>query len=130
MQQDPFQRELGNPTIQDPTDHGAEIYCIDIDGTLTYPHVGTPWDAKPRLSRIAKINDMYDKGAIIYLQTARGWISSKGDAQEADRLMRPMTEEQLKEWGVKYTELRMGKPHYDLFICDKAINSKRLFEQG
>tara|TARA_B100001113_G_scaffold347193_1_gene339228 strand:+ start:2173 stop:2559 length:387 start_codon:yes stop_codon:yes gene_type:complete len=127
MQQDPFQRELGNPTIQDPTDHGAEIYCIDIDGTLTYPHVGTPWDAKPRLSRIAKINDMYDKGAIIYLQTARGWISSKGDAQEADRLMRPMTEEQLKEWGVKYTSLHFGKPRARVYVDDRGVSDTEFF---
>ena len=38
-----------------------------------------------------------------------------------------LTQTQLKEWGAKYTEVKLGKPHYDLFICDKAINTERYF---
>ena len=34
-----------------------------------------------------------------------------------------LTDNQLKKWGVKFNELRMGKPAYDLFIDDKALNS-------
>jgi hypothetical protein len=30
--------------------------------------------------------------------------------------------QQLDAWGVKYHELRLGKPVYDLFIDDKAMN--------
>ena len=36
-----------------------------------------------------------------------------------------ITEKQLKSWGAKYHELKMGKPAYDLFIDDKNINSER-----
>jgi hypothetical protein len=37
---------------------------------------------------------------------------------------RDVTEKQLKKWKVKYHELRMGKPYYDLFIDDKNVNAK------
>ena len=29
----------------------------------------------------------------------------------------------LKNWGVKYHELRLQKPAYDILIDDKAINN-------
>ena len=34
----------------------------------------------------------------------------------------------MKEWGAKFNELRFKKPSYDLFICDKAINSNEYFK--
>ena len=37
-------------------------------------------------------------------------------------------EKQLKEWGCKYTSLRVGdKPHYDVWIDDKAVWSEEYF---
>ena len=41
-------------------------------------------------------------------------------AAVAEDLLRPLTQAQLKMWGVKYHELLMGKPHADIFIDDKA----------
>jgi len=38
-----------------------------------------------------------------------------------------VTYEQLKKWGCKFHELKMGKPAYDLFIDDKNINSETYF---
>ena len=43
------------------------VYCIDIDGTLTEPHDGTPFEAIPIPSRIEKVNKLFDEGATIYL---------------------------------------------------------------
>ena len=40
---------------------------------------------------------------------------------------REVTEKQFKKWGVKYHELRFGKPIYDLFIDDKNINAETFF---
>ena len=34
-----------------------------------------------------------------------------------------LTQNQLNDWGVKYHELRMGKPAFDLLIDDKVLNS-------
>ena len=36
-----------------------------------------------------------------------------------------LTKEQLDDWGCRYHDLRVGKPHYDLWIDDK---SKRIEE--
>ena len=62
--------------FDDITEYRKDIYCIDIDGTLTEPHEGTPWEAVPRPDRISYVNELYDEGATIYLMTARGFIRS------------------------------------------------------
>ena len=41
-----------------------------------------------------------------------------------------VTEKQLKKWGCKYHYLSVGeKPAFDLYICDKSINSETFFKQ-
>ena len=49
--------------------------------------------------------------------------------KKAEDLFKPLTEAQLKMWGCKYHELIMGKPHADIFIDDKAMNSEDYFEE-
>ena len=63
------------------------------------------------------IKRLRDDGHTIIYWTARG----TGSGLNWFRI----TERQLDEWGARYHELRMGKPVYDLFICDK---SKRIEE--
>ena len=41
-----------------------------------------------------------------------------------------ITESQFKKWGVKHHDLKLGKPAYDLFICDKVMNSNTFFEDS
>ena len=41
-----------------------------------------------------------------------------------------VTKKQLKSWGVKHHELRLGKPVYDLFIDDKAMNPSAWDNKG
>ena len=111
------------------------IYCIDIDGTLTEPHDGTPFEAIPIPSRIAKVNKLFDEGATIYLMTARGFIHSStryphdilAQQREADYHVRSRTEKQLKEWGLKYTKLFFGKPRAKIYVDDRAINDSDFF---
>jgi hypothetical protein len=39
-----------------------------------------------------------------------------------------LTQEQLTKWGAKYHELDVGnKPHYDIWIDDKAFWSENFF---
>ena len=41
-----------------------------------------------------------------------------------------MTEQQLEDWGVRYTDLQVGnKPHFDMYICDKSYNSESYFQR-
>ena len=39
------------------------------------------------------------------------------------------TKHQLDSWGVKYHDLKLGKPHYDLFIDDKVLNTNDWMSQ-
>ena len=47
------------------------------------------------MDRIEKINKLYDEGHTIIYYTARGLKSGRGEQH-----YRPITEQQLKEWGV------------------------------
>ena len=88
-------------------------YVIDIDGTICIEE-GPVEKRIPIPERISYINKLYDEGHYIVYWTARG---SGSGIDWYD-----ITKDQLKAWGVKYHELRLGKPIYDLFIDDKAMN--------
>jgi len=101
------------------------IYLIDIDGTICL----TPLDengssdyerSQPLRDRIKKINDLYESGHTIHYWTARG------SATGIDRS--ELTVRQMTEWGAKYHKLSLGKPVYDVWIDDKAINSEDFFD--
>lgn len=113
----------------------CNVYCIDIDGTLTEPHDGDPWNAVPRRDRIKKINQLYDDGATIYLQTARGSIVSQqrfpndpqAQQRNADYMYRSRTEQQLDQWGVKYHQLYFGKPRASAYVDDRGHHDSEFF---
>ena len=96
------------------------IYYVDIDETICrYEGERNYADAIPIKENIEKMNKLYHQGHTVTYWTARGSVSM------VDYL--PLTKSQLVEWGVKHTEVKVGKPHYDLFICDKAINTEDFF---
>jgi hypothetical protein len=96
------------------------IIYIDIDETIcTKAHDLKYENARPLVDRIKKVNKLYDEGNTIIYWTARGTVTGID--------WREVTEKQFQEWGVKYHELKFGKPAYDLFIDDKNINSERFF---
>lgn len=92
------------------------IYCFDIDGTICDTENSHYESSVPRVDVIENINALFDAGHTIKIFTARGATSGKG--------LRNFTEVQLKSWGVRYHELIMGKPHADVFIDDRAVNTK------
>ena len=102
-------------------------YVFDIDGTLCTLSGGVYEEAKPIIHRIEKVNKLYDKGHTIVLNTARGMGRTKNNALLADNLFRELTENQLKQWGVKYHELFMGKPSGDIYIDDKGEKDEDFF---
>ena len=96
------------------------VIYVDIDETICRTPDSRDYSlAVPLRSNISKINELYDAGNEIVYWTARG----SGSGID----WRDITELQLKKWGVKFHGLKLGKPNYDLFICDKAINSERFF---
>ena len=70
------------------------------------------------MEKIEYVNSLFDLGHTIVYWTARG---SGTGIDWSDVTMR-----QFENWGVKFHDVRFGKPVYDLFIDDKSINSSEM----
>lgn len=92
-----------------------QVIMVDIDGTICETD-GLGYEfSRPIKQHIDAVNKLYDKGHRIIYWTARGAISKIN--------WRELTEQQLRNWGCKYHELRLDKPAFDIMIDDKAIGS-------
>ena len=109
------------------TDNIKLTYVFDIDGTLCTLSNGIYKNATPILYRIIKVNELYNSGHKIVLNTARGMGRTKNNALLAEKLFRELTEKQLDDWGVKYHKLFMGKPSGDVYIDDKGEKDEDFF---
>lgn len=96
------------------------IYYVDVDGTICSKTDGNYREAQPHQDRIRKINALYDEGHLIIYWTARGGNSGIDWTD--------VTHSQLAAWGCKYDKILLGKPSYDVWIDDKAINSEEYFK--
>jgi len=111
-----------------------KIYCFDIDGTICTNTWGKYEQAEPMVHRIIQVNKLFDEGHYIIYMTARGaskWDPSFGvsgsDIDVEYNNMFNLTENQLKSWGCKYQELRLGKPNADYYIDDRAVTDGHFF---
>ena len=96
------------------------LIYVDIDETICEsPEDRDYTKAQPIKERIEKINKLFDEGNTIVYWTARGTMTGIDWYQ--------VTQKQFEIWGVKYHDLKMGKPAYDLFIHDKNIKSDTFF---
>jgi CMP-N,N'-diacetyllegionaminic acid synthase len=92
------------------------VIYIDIDETICHsPDKPDYSNSFPIQENIAKANKMYEEGHLIVYWTARGTSSGINWSD--------VTKKQLKDWGVKYHDIKFGKPVYDLFIDDKNLNT-------
>jgi group I intron endonuclease len=90
---------------------------VDLDGTICTQEKKYI-NARPCKYKIKRVNNLFRKGHTIIYWTSRGQTSGV-DYEE-------LTRNQLKEWGCLYSELKMNKPSYDLFIDNRAVNSSEL----
>ena len=111
-------------------DRGKRLIMVDIDGTICKnPHdpkdpkapQGGFVDAVPFPDRIEYINSLHDEGHYIMYWTARGCYDGTD--------YKAQTQEQLKNWGCRYSELNVFKPAYDVWIDDKAVGVNREKEE-
>ncbi len=93
--------------------HGTIVF--DLDGTLCTNTFGEYGGAVPHGWAIERLNALADAGYRIVILTARG--SATGIDWERH------THEQLTRWGVRYDELRLGKPSGDVYVDDRAVHS-------
>jgi hypothetical protein len=89
-------------------------YVIDLDGTLCTAEYPDYTKAEPYTERIKFVNDLVDDGHYAIIDTARG--NGSGE----DWLAR--TAKQLDEWGLRFSELRVGhKPWADVYVDDRGV---------
>tara|TARA_A100001015_G_C14642636_1_gene576053 strand:- start:284 stop:655 length:372 start_codon:yes stop_codon:yes gene_type:complete len=106
----------------------VRIIAFDLDDVLCSRPITATGDiekyksCKPIQPMVEFCNERYDSGDKIVIYTARGMSTQKGNVSKVYSKLYSLTSLQLKEWGVKYHELVMGKIHYDFLIDDKAIN--------
>lgn len=94
-------------------------YLVDVDDTICYGTESSYYDAKPHVDRIKHFNELYDQGHEVHYWTARGSSSGLN--------WYDLTLDQLKDWGVKFHSFNVGKPTYDVWIDDKAVNVDAYF---
>ncbi len=87
---------------------------VDIDGVVAEPVASKDYAvAGPLTENIVRINALFDAGCHITLFTARG--TATGIDWE------PVTRGQLERWGVRFHDLRFGKPAADYYIDDRLL---------
>jgi len=95
---------------------------FDLDGTICEQMDPKGYMfAKPDQDMVDFINDLYVAGHYIIIFTARGMGTNNGNMIAAYEQWYTLTELQLKNWGLRYHELQLGKPNADLYIDDKAF---------
>ena len=107
---------------------GKKVIMIDIDGTIckqdrdpSIPDDGYTFRvSEPFTQRIEYFNSLYDEGHYLHYWTARGCWKGNDTLSE--------TREQLNSWGVKYNDVAVFKPFYDIWIDDKAVGVSRKSE--
>ena len=109
------------------TDNLKVTYVFDIDGTLCSLTDGKYENAKPYMNRIQEVNDLYESGNTIILNTARGMGRTNNDYELSNEMFRKLTEEQLDSWGVRYHQLFLGKPAGDIYVDDKGEKDEDFF---
>jgi hypothetical protein len=93
------------------------IIYIDIDETICESPENRDYTlSTPIKKNIDKANKLYNEGNTIIYWTARGTTTGID--------WREVTEKQFSDWGVKYHDLKLKKPYYDLFIDDKNMNTR------
>jgi len=114
----------------------SKIIAFDLDDTLCFrdpnlEHLGYEKykHCKPIPEMIDKVNKLYDEGNTIYIYTARGMATFKGDVMKIYNALYCITLDSLNEWGIKHHGLVLGKLHYDLLIDDKSVKPEEFLEK-
>ncbi len=95
--------------------NSKKTFCFDIDGVIMSLVPGNDYNqSQPIVETVNLINSLYELGHYIILFTARGYVT-KIDWKE-------ITLKQLDIAGLKYHELKFGKPAADYYIDDRFID--------
>ena len=116
---DQFRRAEEALLGQQVTSGEALTFCFDVDGIIATLAPKNRYDiAEPRPEVVEVIDALYRQGHTIVLFTARGTASGI-DWMETTRA-------QLDSWGVRYHDLKFGKPFAHYYVDDRLLSISRL----
>jgi CMP-N-acetylneuraminic acid synthetase len=93
----------------------GRTFVFDLDGVIAGLVPGDDYArAEPHPSVIALVNRLHELGNRIVVHTARGSLTGKDWSA--------LTRDQLRRWGVRHHELRLGKPAGDYYVDDRLIS--------
>jgi CMP-N-acetylneuraminic acid synthetase len=99
---------------------GNKTFVFDIDGVIAKIQKDLNYGvSEPNEKMIEIINKLYNYGNKIVLFTARGYVTGKDWSE--------VTKDQMKRWGLKYHELKFGKPNADYYVDDKMLGMDSLY---
>lgn len=101
---------------------------VDFDDTIAITTTRDWENAEPQWDVINKMNNFYDKGWEVWIVTARGQLSCKGDFQKADQRYRKIMESWLAKHSVKYHTLSFEKRLASYYIDDKALTPEEFVD--
>jgi hypothetical protein len=78
--------------------------------------------SKPNKNIVKLINELYDKGYVIKILTARYMGRTNDNIILANKIGYKKTYLQLKKWGLKFNRLFITKPSFDFYVNDKSYN--------
>lgn len=94
---------------------GKNRFVFDIDGVIANYNPNLDYDnSEPNQEMINVINNLFEGGNEIILFTARGYVTGYD--------WENVTKKQMENWGVKFHELKFGKPNADFYIDDKMLS--------
>lgn len=100
---------------------GNKTFVFDIDGVIAKIQKDLDYAlAEPNEKMVKIINKLYDYGNRIVLFTARGYVTGKDWSE--------VTRNQMERWGLKYHELKFGKPNADYYVDDRMLSLERLYD--
>jgi hypothetical protein len=104
----------GEPEPAPAAAPGPYTFVVDVDGVVASLVPGNDYNrSAPLEENVALVNALHEAGHRIVLFTARG--SATGRDWE------DVTRRQMEAWGVRYHELRLGKPSADWYIDDRLV---------
>jgi hypothetical protein len=95
--------------------------CFDLDGVLCSQTGGRYEDAIPNNEAIEVVNGLYHNGFRIIIHTARFMGRNDQNVIAAYKEGYEFTRRQLDQWGVRYHDLFLGKPSFDVVVDDLAV---------
>ena len=106
-----------------------KIICFDLDGVICKTQKNFYNKSVPIKKNIRFINELFNKGHYIKIYTSRFMGRNNENKKKAYTQGFAITKNQLQKWGVKYNNLIMGKPSYDLYVDDKSLFFKKNWAQ-